>query len=97
MLNISESALKRIVNGKIALSYNMYTKFKSLGVFDDLIEINYSNIPSNLSKWKKRMNYTNKQCAEVLEVSEATYKRLVSGKRTPSQKTYLKLKQLNLI
>ena len=44
LLNVSDSALKRIVSGKIQLSYEMYLKFKKLGVFNKPIikqEINY--------------------------------------------------------
>ena len=48
LFNVSDSSLKRIVSGKIELSYSMYLKFKEIGVFEELKKnkpINYDDVP----------------------------------------------------
>ncbi len=99
LFDVSDSALKRIVGGKTELSYSLYLKFKKLGVFEKLKKkkpINYDDIPIKFKAWKKKMGYTNAQCAEILNVSVPTIKRLINGK-TKFKELYERLKELNLI
>ncbi|WP_297422800.1 helix-turn-helix transcriptional regulator [Clostridium sp.] len=99
LFDVSDSALKRIVGGKTELSYSMYLKFKELGVFKELKKkkpINYDDIPVKFKAWKKKMGYTNAQCAEILNVSIPTIKRLASGK-TKFNELYESLEKLNII
>ena len=46
--------------------------------------------------WKHKMGYTNAQCAEILNVSVPTIKRLASGK-TKFTELYERLKELKII
>ena len=100
LFNVSDSALKRIVGGKTELSYSMYLKFKALGVFEELKKkkpINNDDIPIKFKTWKKKMGYTNSECAEMLNVSVPTVKRLASGKIKDFPKLYDRLQELNII
>lgn len=100
LLNISDSGLKRIVSGKIQLSYKMYLKFKELGVFKKLNKknsINYDDIPIKFKAWKEYTGYTNAQCSEILNVSVTTVKRLASGKIKPFATLHERLKELHII
>lgn len=99
LFNVSDSAIKRIVGGKTELSYSMYLKFKELGVFKELKKkklIKYDDVPIKFKAWKEKMGYTNAQCAEILDVSVPTVKRLAHGK-TKFNKLYERLKELELI
>lgn len=99
LLNVSDSGLKRIVSGKIQLSYEMYLQFKKLGVFIKLNKkdpIDYDDVPNKFKEWKNKMGYNNTQCAEILNVSVPTVKRLVSGK-TKFKELYERLKKLKII
>ena len=99
LFNVSDSALKRIVGGKTELSYRMYLKFKELGIFEELKKnksINYDDIPIKFKAWKKKMGYTNSECAEILNVSIPTVKRLLKGK-TKFTELYERLKELKII
>ena len=100
LFNVSDSSLKRIVGETTELSYNMYLKFKELGVFKDLKKkkpINYDDVPIKFKAWKDKMGYTNAQCADILKVSIPTVKRLASGKIKPFPKLSERLKELNII
>lgn len=99
LFNVSDSALKRIVGGRTELSYSMYLKFKELGVFEELkkkIPINYEDVPVKFKAWKEKMGYTNSECAEILNVSVPTVKRLLKGK-TKFTELYERLKELKII
>ncbi|WP_035768887.1 helix-turn-helix domain-containing protein, partial [Clostridium beijerinckii] len=99
LLNVSDSCLKRIVSGKIQLSYEMYLKFKKLGVFNNLNKkdpIDYDDVPNKFKEWKNKMGYTNAQCAQILNVSVPTIKRLASGK-TKFKELYERLKKLKIL
>ena len=77
----------------------MYLKFKELGVFEELKKkkpINYDDIPVKFKAWKKKMGYTNSECAEILNVSIPTIKRLLKEK-TKFKELYERLKELNII
>lgn len=78
----------------------MYLRFKERGVFEELKKkkpINYDDVPIKFKAWKKKMGYTNTQCAEILNVSVPTIKRLASGKINPFSSLYERLKELNII
>ncbi|URZ03710.1 hypothetical protein [Clostridium felsineum] len=78
----------------------MYLRFKELGVFKELKKKkphNYTDVPNKFKSWKKKMGYTNAQCAEILNVSIATIKRLASGKIKPFATLYKRLKELKII
>ena len=63
--------------------FNCVIKFKKLGVFNKPLikqEINYDEASTKFKAWKYKMSYTNAQCAEILNVSAPTVKRLVNGK-----------------
>lgn len=99
LFNVSDSALKRIVGGITELSYSMYLNFKELGVFEELKKkksINYADVPIKFKAWKDKMRYTNAQCAEILNVSVSTIKRLNNGK-TKFKNFYEQLKKLKII
>jgi len=99
LFNVSDSGLKRITSEKIQLSYSMYIKFKELSVFESLVKTlkpNYTDIPIKFKAWKSKMGYTNAQCAEILNVSIPTIKRLASGK-TKFNELYERLTELSLI
>lgn len=99
LFNVSDSTLKRIACGKIELSHSMYLKFKELGVFEELKKkkpINYNDVTIKFKAWKKKMGYTNSQCAEILNVSIPTIKRLIKGK-TKFTELYERLKKLEII
>ena len=75
----------------------MYLKFKDLGVFENLVKThkpNYIDISIKFKAWKSKMGYTNAKCAEVLNVSVSTVKRLASGKIKPFTALYERLKKL---
>jgi transcriptional regulator with XRE-family HTH domain len=77
----------------------MYLKFKELGVFEELKKkkpINYDDVPIKFKAWKNKMGYTNAQCAEILNVSVPTVKRLLKGK-TKFAELYERLKKLKII
>jgi len=60
LFDVSDSNLKRIVSGKIQLSYSMYLKFKELGVFESsakTLKPNYTDIPIKFKAWKSKMGY----------------------------------------
>jgi hypothetical protein len=99
LLNISDSSLKRIVSGKIQLSYEMYLQFEKLGVFKKLNKkkpIHYDDVPIKFKTWKREMGYTNSECAEILNVSVPTVKRLANGK-TKFNELYERLRNFNII
>lgn len=78
----------------------MYLKFKELGVFEELRKkkpINYNDVPIKFKAWKEKMGYTNSECAEILNVSVATIKRVASGKIKPFTTLYEKLKYFKII
>ncbi|WP_017212186.1 helix-turn-helix domain-containing protein [Clostridium beijerinckii] len=99
LLNISDSCLKRIISSKIQLSYEMYLQLKKLGVFNTLNKndpIDYDDVSNKFKEWKNKIGYTNAQCAEILNESVPTIKRLASGK-TKFNKLYKRLNELKLI
>lgn len=78
----------------------MYLKFKQLGVFEKLkrnTPINYDDVSVKFKAWRQSMGYTNAQCAEILNLSVSTIKRLASGKIKGSPTLYERLKRLNII
>lgn len=82
------------------MSYSMYLKFKELGVFEEFKKkktINYDDVPIKFKAWKAKMGYTNAQCADILNVSVATVKRLASSRKKPFPTLYERLKVLRII
>lgn len=100
IFNVSESCIKRIVSGKCKLSYEMYIKFKNRGVFNKVSpkeKISNAIIASSLRSWKESNNYTINDCANILNTSTATIKRLLRGNYTPYKEIYLEMKKNNII
>lgn len=93
LFNVSDTTLKRLVSGKILLSYDMYIKFKNAGVFSKLIDYKVpDNIPEKLKAWKTKNKYSNEKCANVIGISSAIFKRLLYDKLSPNIKILNKLK-----
>lgn len=70
---------------------------KEISDFSCLAEnINYANVPIKFKAWKKKMDYKNAQCVEILNVSVPTVKRLLKGK-TKFKELYERLKELKII
>lgn len=78
----------------------MYLKFKEIGFFKELNKkkpINYNDVPTKFKALEKKMGYSNSECAEILNLSIPTIKRLVSGKTNPFAALYQRLKNLKII
>lgn len=64
----------------LIIRFNILPKKNVLDFSNTVIYINYNDVPMKFKAWKNKMGYTNAQCAEILNLSIPTVKRLAHDK-----------------